>query len=346
MDTPLKDPKKVAAAVARASALSPAERSAIAANAAATRWGTKPISALHKGNFKKEFGLDVDCYVLDDAEKTAVISQRGMGRTLGLSDRGNALPSFLASRAMTEIGGGELREKFQNPLRFQWAGGGGELPQAIIHGYNAALLIDLCNGIIAASDKLGTRYARVVNQARIILGASGKSGITRLVYDLSGYNPTADEAIAAFKLFVQEEARKYEPEFPNELYIEWHRLYNLAVPERGKPWQFRHLTVRHVYYPLAKSNGKILTLCRALKAADGDQSKKLFQFLNGIGARALRIQLGRVLEMAESSPNRTEYEKKIIDRFGGQRELDFLSVPAVGPQRPSPQLQLFPPPAP
>src|SRR5580700_9051390 len=47
---------------------------------------------------------------------------------------------------------------------------------------------------------------------------------------------------------------------------------------------------------------------RALKAKGGDQKAKLFQFLNKIGARALRIQLGRVLEMAESSPDRQTYE--------------------------------------
>ncbi|HEX8698970.1 MAG TPA: hypothetical protein VF815_09045 [Myxococcaceae bacterium] len=40
--------------------------------------------ATHKGSFKKEFGFDVDCDVLDDEQKTAVISQRGMGEALGL----------------------------------------------------------------------------------------------------------------------------------------------------------------------------------------------------------------------------------------------------------------------
>jgi hypothetical protein len=70
---------------------------------------------------------------------------------------------------------------------------------------------------------------------------------------LAGYNPTAEEVIAAFKLYVQEEAKKYEPEFPNELYREWHRLYDIAVPKRGKPWHFKALTVRHIYYPLADS---------------------------------------------------------------------------------------------
>jgi hypothetical protein len=55
----------------------------------------------------------------------------------------------------------------------------------------------------------------------------------------------------------------------------------------------------------------------ALKAKDRDRAKKLFQFLNAIGARALRIQLGRVLEMAESSPDKYIYENKVGERFGG-----------------------------
>ena len=86
-----------------------------------------------------------------------------------------------------------------------------------------------------------------------------------------------------------------------------------------------HLTVRHIYFPLAKSNGKILELMRALKASDGDRRKKLFQFLNDVGARALRMHIGRVYEMAESSASRQEYDGKIVARFGGQAELDFVT---------------------
>jgi hypothetical protein len=67
-----------------------------------------------------------------------------------------------------------------------------------------------------------------------------------------------------------------------------------------------------------------LELIRALKSKDGDRQKKLFQFLNDMGARALRIQIGRVLEMSESSVNRAEYEKKIAERFGEQQELDLV----------------------
>ena len=106
--------------------------------------------------------------------------------------------------------------------------------------------------------------------------------------------------------------------------MHWHRLYDIPIPDRGKPWHFKHLTVRHIYHPLAKSSGKILTLLRAEKATGGTRQTKLFQFLKEVGARALRMHLGRVLEMAESSESREEYECKIAARFGDQRELALV----------------------
>jgi hypothetical protein len=319
--------------VRRAEILSRSRRKEIARHAAAARWGGKPPKATHKGTFKQEFGIDVDCYVLDDTGKTAVVSQTGLGSALGLSPRGNALPRFLATQAMSNAVGAELREKLTNPLKFQWGSGGAGPPTVTINGFDATLLIDISNAIIAAEadgQLEGGRYDNIIRQAHIIVGASAKSGIKYLVYALAGYSPTAEEVITAFKTYVQEEARKYEPEFPNELYLEWYRLYEIRVPDRGKPWHFKYLTVNHIYYPLARSSGKILTLLRAHKANGGDRAKKLFQFLNEIGARALRMHLGRVLEMAESSPNRDTYEQKIMERFGGERQLE-LPMPMPTP---------------
>jgi hypothetical protein len=320
---------------ARASNLSAERRSQIARAAVEARWakaGKEPLPrATHKGSFLEEFGTDVDCYVLDDERKTAVISQTGMGQALGLSSRGNAFPRFLASKSMAGFIGAQLQEKIAQPLRFQWGTGGALLP---VNGFEATLLIDVCKAIVAAESagKLNRQQKHVAAQAHIILGASAKAGIQGLVYALAGYDVTKEEVIAAFKIYVQEEAKKYESEFPPELYQQWHNLYEIPVLSRGKPWQFKHLTVRHVYFPLAQSNGKIYQLLKAIKAKGGDRKKKLFQFLNDIGARALRIQLGRILEMAESSPDRREYEKKVVERFGGQQELEFI-LPAESDKR-------------
>lgn len=102
------------------------------------------------GNFQKEFGIDVECYVLDDSEKTGVLSQTGMASVLGFAARGSSLPSFLKSRAMADAVGSELMEKIQNPLKFQYGSGGSGAPPIAVHGFDATLLIDLCKAITSA----------------------------------------------------------------------------------------------------------------------------------------------------------------------------------------------------
>ena len=311
---------------ARAAKLTPERRSEIAKKGGAARWGKLPI-AISKGNFKEEFGIDIDCYVLDDTQKTAVISQRGMGQAIGLSKRGDRLIVFSESKNMAKYIGRELMEKIQNPIVFQGARAAADnWISDKFHGYDVTILVDLCKAILEAradGKLLRQRYEKMVQQAQIIISASAKLGIKNLVYALAGYNPTVQEVIEAFKAYVLEEAKKYEKEFPTELYAEWQRLYDIKPPQRGKNWKEMHLTVDHIYYPLAKSNGKLLDLLRSARTADGDRNKKLFQFLNEVGARALRMHLGRVLEMAQSSPDKKSYESKIAGRFGMPQQLQL-----------------------
>ena len=254
---------------------------------------------------------------------TALSSQRGMGAALELGEGGSRLKRFVNYQFMQKYIGPELREKLENPIVFQTVKSDNAGPSAYANGYDVTILIDLCNAIISAKRDGAKVSESVSTQASIILSASAKSGIQELVYKLAGFDSTKDHFVQAFKQFVTEEAKKYEKEFPIELYDEWARIYSIKIPDRGWPWDFKHLTVRHIYYPLAKSDGKLLKLLRETKASDGDRKKKLFQFLNEVGTRALRMQLGRVLEMAESSKSKLEYENKIIERFGGQSEMDF-----------------------
>jgi hypothetical protein len=312
--------------VARAKALSPEAKSAIAKKGAIARWGVKVAQSTHKGSFKEDFGIDAECYVLDDEQKTAVISQRGMGVAIGLGDSGSRLPSFIKGKMISTYLGHELRGKLENPLIFQGpTAGGNSPPPSKIHGYDVTILIDICKAIISAETdgKLLKSQEAIARQAHVILNASAKAGIKGLVYALSGYDATREEVITAFKQFVKAEAKEYEKEFPPQIYEEWYKLYKLPKFQRGRPWEFKSLTLKHVYYPLAKSNGKLLELLQANKAKSGDRTKKLHQFLSEIGTRALRIHLGRILEMTESSSTKAEYEKKINDRFGDQPELDF-----------------------
>lgn len=308
---------------ARAEVLSPEERRVIAKKAAAARWGLK---ATHKGNFKEEFGIGVECYVLDDEQKTAVISQRGMAPALGLSGgSGGNLPSFAGSATMSPYVGCELAGKLTKPLVFQWSPVGASVPPVIANGYDVTILIDLCKAVVQAEadGKLQKRHQNIAKQAHIILGASAKAGIKGLVYALAGYDATKEETIAAFRFYVREEAREYEKEFPDQLYEEWYRLYRLPKPEHNKPWKFKQLTVNHVYWPLARSSGRLLELTRAQRSRSGDKHKKLHQFLAEIGVKALRTHLGQLLGISQVSDNREEYERRVEKVFGRQQSFPF-----------------------
>lgn len=317
-----KDKAKVAGGKARAESLEPKRRSEIAAKAAAARWGLK---ATHRGSFREDFGIDVDCYVLDDEKKTAVISQRGMGAVLGFSDGGSRLPRFTKGANIASYIGRELSVKLQNPLIFQAPALGANQPPTKTYGYDITILIDLCNAIVRAREggRLLKRQERIADQAQIIINASAKSGIEGLVYKLAGYDATREEVVSAFKLFIRDEAREYEKEFPDQLYRQWYRLYELPQPERNKPWKFKHLTVDQVYKPLAKSNGRILDLARAQKATGKERYKKLHQFLSDVGVKALRQHLGELIGIAKLSRDRSEYERNVTKIFGDQTEFDF-----------------------
>jgi hypothetical protein len=324
-DRPKEPTGRAKGGIATAAKMTSEQKAERARKGSLARWGAKMPTAIRKGNFLDEFGFDVECYVLDDELKTAAISQRGMGAALGMGgDSGSRVTRLINRKNIAPYIGPELRAKIENPLIFQGLTAGPGVPPPRVNGLDVTILIDVCKAVINAESagELTSAQANVAKQAHIILGASAKAGIKGLVYALAGYRPEVEEVIQAFRAFIQEEAKKYEAEFPNELYEAWFRLYKIQKPSRGKPWQFLHLTRRHIYYPLAKSNGKILELLKALRAKDGEQKRYLFQFLNEIGARALRMQIGRVLEMAEDAKDdKAIYEAKIIERFGGQPEL-------------------------
>jgi hypothetical protein len=212
--SPLAKPNRAKGGVARAESLSSEERSLIAKKAAVARWGMKPPQATHKGNFQNDFGIDVECYVLNDEQKTAVISQRGMGLAIGLKDGGGrAFPRFVQGKVVAQALGVDLLEKINSPLIFNGIppvadGTVTSAAEQKVYGYDVTILIDVCKAIVKAEadNKLLSSQAHIAKQAHIILNASAKAGIKGLVYALSGYDATREEIITAFKLYVQQEA--------------------------------------------------------------------------------------------------------------------------------------------
>jgi hypothetical protein len=78
------------------------------------------------------------------------------------------------------------------------------------------------------------------------------------------------------------------------------------------------------------SSWKNIDIAPGAQSASRRSRQKAIQFLNEIGARGLRMHLGRVLEMAESSPDKAAYEQKINERFGMEQQRD-LPIPTPLP---------------
>jgi len=155
---------KAKGGLARAEALSPERRKIIAKQGAIARWGAKPLRATHRGNFQEEFGIDVECYVLDDDPKTAVVSQRGLAAALGLpAARGTTLIRFLKGGKIAAYVGTELAEKLDNPIKFLLS----STSQVTVHGYDVTILIDICKAVIRTGEdgKLAPSQAGLAKQA-------------------------------------------------------------------------------------------------------------------------------------------------------------------------------------
>lgn len=306
---------KAKGGVARAKALSAEQRTEQAKKGAAARWGYK---ATHKGSFMDEFGIDAECYVLDDTDKTVVVSKAGLSRLLSLGGHGAHVDRLLNAQYMADFVDPILLSKMQKPLIFQWKPGGTNLGFTGAQGYDITVIGDIANALIKANiaGALPKSRQEAAKQAQALANASMKAGLKGLAYAIAGYRPEVQEVIDAFKAFVREEARQYEKEFPDELYEEWYRLYGLNRPEKGRPIRFGQLTNMQIYVPLAKSKGKILEQIRASRDENGKQSDKLHLFLSEIGVKALRQHIGKLLGVAAMSDNKEQYEAGIEKVFG------------------------------
>ena len=77
----------------------------------------------------------------------------------------------------------KLVETIENPINFK------PLTQDLGHGYEASVLVDVCKAIIHASDagKLTQSQQGLRAQARILLNAFEKVGVTALIDEATGF---------------------------------------------------------------------------------------------------------------------------------------------------------------
>lgn len=322
---------------ARNEVLSKEEKREIAKRGARARWGERAakasdpslLRATHQGQMIVG-GLELDCYVLEDGRR--VFHKRGMAKALGMkSGGGNVFLRAMRRKGLGSEIGQELVASIENPINFK------PLTQDLAHGYEATVLVEICKAIIRAAeaDKLSETQNRLVLQARTILHAFAKVGVTALIDEATGFQQVrAPDALRLLvQQYIEEEKRQWQKQFPDDYYDELNRVYGsrrLTTTSSGaviqnRPQHFAKFTRTYVYQPL--ENGAVLEeLDRINPKVNGSRRARFHQHLSEeYGLEKLKLQVREVLTLMKVSDNVNQFKRLFAKRFPGiQPQLSLL----------------------
>ncbi|MBX3362421.1 MAG: P63C domain-containing protein [Phycisphaeraceae bacterium] len=304
---------------ARAKSLSKSERSAIARQAAESRWGLKPLPRATHGSADQPLRigtLALECYVLEDG--TRVLTQGGFLAALGRhrkarvrQDAEDKTPPILYGKGIKPFISKDLLEK-SKPIQFITPGG------SKASGYRADLLPAVCEAYLEAraNGALPHVQMHVAKQAEIVVRALAHVGIIALVDEATGYQADrARDALAKIlEKFVAKELQKWVKTFPAEFYSEMFRLWEM--PYGGtvrKPGVVGTLTNNLVYSRLAPGVLEELKRKNPRNEA-GNRTHKHHQHLtNDIGHPRLLQHLAAVVALMKASKTKDQF-MDLIDR--------------------------------
>lgn len=318
----MKDSKptgKAKGGIARRDALSPQQRSEIARMGAAARW-LGPIKRATHGSAEHPLtigDIEIPCFVLEDG--TRVLSQRGLQGGIGMSTSGGSrtgeqrLAVFLDSLAAKGLDIKELSMRIRNPIKFMPPGSGFNA-----YGYEATILADICDAILAARKIPGAlvaQQAHIADRCEILVRGFARVGIIALVDEATGYQKDrARDALAKIlEAFVAKELQPWVKTFPSEFYEQMFRLRGIPFPANSvkRPQYFGHLTNDIIYRRLAPGVWKELKE-KVDRDEQGNAKHKLHQRLTpDIGHPKLRDLVTSVTTVMKLSDQWEDFKGKL-----------------------------------
>ena len=308
--------------IARASKLTPEQRSEIARQGGLARQANGPVEKATHGSSDhplKIGDIELPCYVLADGRR--VLSLGGMVRAMGMSiggtgrGQGDRLYRFATQKSLNPFISSDLLSRMENPIRFQAPTGGSPAS-----GYEATILPDLCEAVLGARAEgdLRSDQLHIAKQCEILVRGLARVGIIALIDEATGYQrDRAKDALSKIlEAFIAKELQPYLPTFPGDFYQEMFRLRGLDYPTGSvkRPQYFGMLTNDVVYRRLAP--GVLEELKRATPRNESGRHKdKLFQRLtNNVGYPKLREHLGSVVTAMKLSSSWHDFVGK-LDRL-------------------------------
>ncbi|MCA6391252.1 MAG: P63C domain-containing protein [Cytophagales bacterium] len=218
---------------ARANSISSELKSAIAKKAADSRWD-KSLPTVLLGGSLTLGGVEVDCYVTEDDER--LIAGRGVQDVLKLIDEdiprrqkaGSRLTRLLKNSTVKPFIFKDKSPDHFEPKRRRYQG-------RIINGFNAEMLVDICEGMLEAraSNAIKTkRQAIIASQCELIMRGLAKTGIVALIDEATGYQNfrPVDSLQRYFDIVLRKDLAAWFKRFPDEFY---ENIYKL----KGWEWQ-------------------------------------------------------------------------------------------------------------
>lgn len=268
------------------------------------------------------------CYVLEDG--TRVLSGRGMQVALRMVDKldgeqtktaGTRLSRYLAQDSLKPFIFKDKSPDHYDPIICSFNG-------KIIHGYEATILIDLCNAFLDARSeiKLSPRQAIIAKQCEIIIRATAKVGIIALVDEATGYQYEREhnELQKILAAYVSDEILKWQLTFSDEFYKEVFRLWGIPyIPKyiRTKPSFIGTITKEYIYDLLPK--GVVDKIKQQTgKTESGNWRYKWHQSLTpSVGREHLIKQIHEVTTLMSISKTKAEFIHYFEMKYGRELEL-------------------------
>ena len=263
--------------------------------------------------------IEIPCYVLED--ETRVFSQRGFQRALGMSEGGGIngarrINSFMVGIEAKGIATNHLTVRMIPPLEFQPISGG-----RTAYSYNAPLLIEMCNVVLAARESgvLLQSQLHIAARAEIIVRGCAHVGIIALVDEATGYQDIREQNALATILenFIAKELHPWTKTFPYSFYEEICRLKGwpgwYAVK---RPHVIADYTNDFVYYRIAPGVLRDVQRLNPINPKTRERMVKHHQwFTEDHGHPRLREHIASVTALMRASANWSRFKTNLARAF-------------------------------
>lgn len=273
-------------------------------------------------------GMKIPCYVLEDG--TRVLSGRGMQEALKMVDDSKDTSGHRIIRY--------LNQKSLNPFIYNNKPSGHFDPLVCydgnkkIHGYEATVLVDICDGILEARKHidLSPRQSIIAEQCEILVRSFAKVGIIALVDEATGYQNEREhfELQKILSAYISDEILKWQLTFTDDFYREIYRLWGLPfIPKyiRQKPSFIGKLTRKYIYEELPR--GVVEKIKEKVGKTDkGNWKYKWHQTLTPeIGREHLKRQIIEVTTLMSVSQSKEQFDALFQQKYHKvvQLEMEF-----------------------